>query len=215
MLKELFRRSAVTASEHELLETVRTEVIADPVALRERLAGLTRDIDIAEREWDALDRRGDSAAFLRAQVVAERIQQLRADAAPLPAAIASAERRREAFLALSRLFDALAADVAARTQVLLERPPLETRERDRQVRALDQATRVHGRVAGRLAAISTSRRFKDPHDALRTLRFDLEARIKELDRLRTPGLRPPVAMPQQMAELTDVMEGRASRKESA
>jgi hypothetical protein len=215
MLKELFGRSAVTAPERELLETIRTDAIADPAALRERLAGLQHDTDAAERDWDALDRRGDSAAFLRAQGAAERIQRLRAQTAPLTAAITSAERRREAFLSLARLCDALAADVAAKTQVLLEHPPQDARERDRQIRALDQATRVHGRIAGRLSVVSTSRRFKDPHDALRVLRGDLDARIKELDRLRTPGLRPPVAMPAQMAELIDAMEGRTSHRETA
>jgi hypothetical protein len=118
-------------------------------------------------------------------------------------------------LALARLFDVVSADVAARTQVLLEHPPQEAPEREAQLRELDQATRVHVRLAGRLAAFSAGRQFRDPPDALRLLRDDLEHRIQELDRKRTPGMRAPFVMPAQMSELLDVIDGRTSRKESA
>jgi hypothetical protein len=215
LLKKLFGAPAMTATERDLLDTIREAAIANPDVLRERLAALNGQIDAAERDWERLDRRGDSASFLQLRPIAERLQALRAEAAPLPAAIESAERRRVAFLSLARLFDAVAADVSARVAVLLEHPPQDTRERDAQLRALDQATRVHVRLAGRLTAISASPQFRDPPDALKVLRDDLERRIHEIDRKRTPGMRAPFVIPAQMSELLDVMEGRMSRKESA
>src|SRR5690606_16082440 len=100
LLKKLFGAPAVTATERDLLDTIREAAIANPDVLRERLATLNGQIDAAERDWERLDRRGDSASFLQLQPIAERLQTLRAEAAPLPAAIESAERRRAAFLAL-------------------------------------------------------------------------------------------------------------------
>ena len=77
-----------------------------------------------------------------------------------------------------------------------------------ELRALDQATRIHGRLAGRLAAISTSPLFRDPADALGTVRADLEARLHELDRMRVPGMRRPLEWPAAMTELLEAVEGR-------
>jgi len=215
LLKKLFGTNTVTPTERDLLATIRVEAIPDPDKLREQLTALNGQIDDAEREWERLDRRGDAASFLQLQPIAERLRALRAQAATLPMAIEAAERRRSAFLSLVRLFDAVAADVAARTQVLLERPPQDARERDAQIRALDQATRVHVRLAGRLSAISAGvGQFRDPPDALKVLRDDLERRIQELDKKRTPGMRAPFVMPAHMSELLDVMDGRV-RKETA
>ncbi len=217
MLTKWFGKVAITPLERDLLDTVRPDVIPDPEVLRERLAALHAQIAAAEREWDALDARaGDPRAFLARQPVAERLQQLREQAAPLPVQIEATDRRRTAFLALVRMFDAVAAEVSARTCVLLEHPPQNVRERDAQLRALEQATRIHGRLAGRLAAISTSPLFRDPADALKVLRDDLEAHIRELDRLRVPGMKPALTWPPQMVELLDVAEDRTtSRKETA
>lgn len=113
------------------------------------------------------------------------------------------------------MFDAVAAEVSARTCVLLEHPPQDARERDAQLRALDDATRLHSRLAGQLSAISTSRQFKAPPDALRALRVDLEYCSRELDRLRVPGMRRPLTWPPQMLELLDAVEDRTARKETA
>lgn len=210
MLAKLFGgKATVSPLEVDLLDTIRAEAIPNPQVLREREAALNQQIAATEREWDALDARsGDPRAFLARQPVAERLQQLREQAAPLSAQIESAERRRTAFLALVRLFAAVAAEVSARTGVLLEHPPQDARERDRQLRALDQATRIHGRLAGRLAAISTSPLFRDPPDALGTVRADLEARLHELDRLRVPGMRRPLDWPETMTALLDTVENR-------
>lgn len=213
MLARLFGRTTITPQERELLTSLRT--IPNPDALRAQLATLQQQIESAETEWDQLDRRGDAAGYLKLQPLAERIARLQAQAAPLPAAIASAERRREAFLALVRQLAAVAADVGARVNSLLEHPPQDARQRDAQLRALDQATRIHGRLAGRLAAMSASRQFRDPPDALRVLRDDLEARMRELDRLRVPGMKPALTWPPQTLELLDVVEDRTSRKETA
>lgn len=215
MLKRLFGPPALTATERDLLDTIRDAAIPNPEVLRGRLTALTQQINDAEREWERLDRRGDAAAFLALTPIAERLAALRAEAAPLPTAIDAAERRRSAFLSLVRLCEAVAAEVAARTQGLLEHPPQDARERDAQIRALDQATRVHVRLAGRLSAISASPQSRNPPDALKVLRDDLDRRLQELDRKRTPGMRAPFVMPAQMSELLDVMEGRMSRKETA
>lgn len=208
MLKKLFGAPTVTATERDLLDTVRDAAIPNPEGLRERLAGFNKQIDAAEREWERLDRRGDAASFLALNPIAERLRTLLAEAAPLPAAIESAERRRAAFLALVRMFDAVAAEVSARTCTLLEHPPQDVRERDAQLRALDQATRIHGRLAGRLATLSTSPLFRDPPDALGNLRADMEARIRELDRLRVPGMRRQLEWPAAMTELIAAVDDR-------
>lgn len=215
MLKRFFGTPAIAPTERELLDTIRDTVIPDPASLRERLAVLTRQIDDEEREWERLDRRGDSSAFLALQPVAERLKATRALAAPLPMLIESAGRRRVAFLALARLFDAVAADVSARVKALVETPPQDARARVDELRALDQATRVHSRLASRLAAVSTSHRFKDPPDAVRLVREDLELRIRELERLRGTGMRAPLAMPAQMTELWAAVEGRDETRQSA
>jgi hypothetical protein len=208
MLKKLFGVPTVTGTERDLLETVRDSAIPNPDVLRERLVGLTQHINAAEREWERLDRRGDAAAFLALTPIAERLQTLRTEAAPLPAAIDSAERRRAAFLALVRMFNAVAAEVSARTCALLEHPSQDVRERDAQLRALDQATRIHGRLAARLAAVSTSPIFRDPVDALGTLRADLETRTRELDRLRVPGMRRVLEWPAAITELIEAVDDR-------
>jgi hypothetical protein len=208
MLKRLFGVPTVTATELDLLDTVRGSAIPNPEVLRERLAGFNHQIDATEREWERLDRRGDAASFLALRPIAEQLQTLRAEAALMPEAIESAERRRTAFLALARMFDAVAAEVSARTCMLLEHPPQDVRERDAHLRALDQATRIHGRLAGRLAAISTSPLFRDPPDALGILRADMEARIRELDRLRVPGMRRQLEWLAAMTELIAAVDDR-------
>lgn len=211
MLAKLFggKTATVTALEQDLLDSIRTSAIPDPQELRERLATLHAQIGATEREWDALDARaGDPRAFLARQPVAERLQQLREQAAPLPAAIESAERRRAAFLSLARLFDSVAATVAAQTQALLFSAPQDDAERARQLRALDQGTRLHVRLANRLAAISNSPTFREPPDALAALRDTYAAQIRQCDLLRTPGHKPRFEWPGAMTELLDVMEDR-------
>jgi hypothetical protein len=206
MLTKWFAKTAITPLERDLLDTIRDSAIPNPDRLREQLAALTRRIDATEREWERLDRHGNAEAFLALTPTAERLQALRAEAPPLLAAIESATRRRATFLALVRLFEAVAADVAARTQRLLEQPLRDSRERVEQLRELDHSTRIHVRLAARLAAISTSRQFRNPPDALRVLRDDLEARMRELERLRAPGMRLPLEWPIPMTELLDVVE---------
>lgn len=203
--------ATVTTTERDLLDTIRPGMIPDPAVLRERLAALTEQIATTEAEWERLDRRADASAFLQLQPVAERLQRLHAEADSFPAAIESAERRRTAFLALARMFDAVAADVAARTRILLEQPPQDARERERQLRELNQTTRAHARLAARLAAISTSRQFKEPVDALRVLRGAAELMIRDLDRLRLPGHKPAFVWPAGIAELLDTVEDRTSK----
>lgn len=208
MLTKWFGKAAMTPLERDLLDTVRDSAIPNPEVLRERLAGRTQQIDAAEREWERLDRRGDAAAFLALTPIAERLQVLRAEAAPLPAAIETAKRRRAAFLALSRLFESVAATVAAQTQALLFQPPQDTAERARQLRALEQSTRLHVRLANRLAAVSRSPTFREPDDALAVLRDTYAAQIRQCDLLRTPGSKPRLEWPAAMAELLDVVEDR-------
>jgi hypothetical protein len=208
MLAKLFSsKTTVTALEHDLLDSIRTSAIPDPQVLRERLATLHAQIDATECEWDALDQRaGDPRAFLARQPVAEQLQALREKAAPLPAAIESAERRRAAFLSLARLFDSVAATVAAQTMALLFQAPPDAAERARQLRALDQSTRLHVRLANRLAAISSSPTFREPDDALAALRNTYAVQIHECDRLRTPGHKPRFEWPSAMTELLEVVE---------
>jgi hypothetical protein len=211
LLKKLVGAPAATATERDLLDTICDSAIPNPAALRERLAGLTQQIDAAEREWERLDRRGDAAAFLALTPIAERLQALRAEAADLPPQIERAERRRSAFLALARMHAAIAADTTARLQVLLEHPPSDAGERDKQLGELDRSTRLHSRVIAHLSRVSNSPLFHDPADALRVLRDDLEARIAEVNRWRVPGMRRPLEWPAAMTELIEVMEGRERR----
>jgi hypothetical protein len=210
MLARLFGgKTTVTALEHDLLDSIRPTAIADPQVLRERLAALHTQIDATEREWDALDARaGDPRAFLARQPVAERLQELREQAAPLAAAIESAERRRAAFLALVRLFDSVTATVAAQTQALLFQAPQDAADRARQLRALDQSTRLHVRLAHRLAAVSSSPTFHEPADALALLRDTYAEQIRQCDLLRLPGHKPRFEWPPAMTEWLDVMEDR-------
>lgn len=205
MLKRLFGTPAIT-TERDLSDTVRDSAIPNPAALKERLAGLTQQIDATEREWERLDKRADPSAFLAATGVAERLQALRAEAAPLPAAIEVAERRRSAFLSLARLFESVAATAAAQTQALLFQPPQDPAERARLLRELDRSSRLHVRLANRLAAVSTSPTFRAPDDALAVLRDTYAEHIRQCDLLRTPGHKPRFEWPPTMTEVLDVME---------
>lgn len=81
MLTKWFSKATITPIERDLLDTIRPEVIADPDKLREQLAALTQAIESADAEWERLDRRGDAAAFLALQPIAERLQHLRVQAA--------------------------------------------------------------------------------------------------------------------------------------
>src|SRR5688500_7138425 len=96
----LFRRTtaaqAPTQDTIDLLATLRQDRIPDPAVLRAELQRFDEQIAETEKQWDALDRRGDAAAFLQLQPLAHRLQELRARAATLPAQIADAERRRDA-----------------------------------------------------------------------------------------------------------------------
>ena len=209
MIKELFGKAGITSLEHDLLATIRPDVIPDPDVLRERLAALNAELESREREWDSLDARsGDPRAFLARQPVAERLQQLREQVEPLLFAIESAERRREAFLTLTRLFESVAATVAAQTQALLFQPPQDTAERARQLRALEHSTRLHVRLANRLAAVSSSPTFREPDDALVVLRDTYAAQIRQCDLLRTPGSKPRLEWPPAMTALLDTVENR-------
>lgn len=211
MLKRLFGTptATVTATERDLLDTVRPDAIPDPAVLRERLAALHAQIAVTEGEWDALDARaGDPRAFLARQPVAERLQHLREQAEPLPAAIESAERRRDAFLQLNRLFESIAATVAAQTDMLRFRPPQDARERMRQLRTLDQSTRLHVRLANQLRPISSSPTFREPDDALAVLRDTYAEQLRQCDLLRTPGHKPRFEWPDAISELLDVIQNR-------
>lgn len=219
MLKALMSRAArntESAADRELLASVRADVMPDPVALRRELADLERQIHAAEQEWRDLERRTDDCAFLARRPVAERLAALRERARPLPITIATAERRRAAFLKLAHLFDSLGAEVTARLHSLMEHPPCVRHAREEQVRALDQVTRIHVRLAGRLGAISTHKTFqREPPDALHLLRDDLEARIHELDHLRVPGHKPALTWPPHLRALLDDAEDRTARKDIA
>ena len=89
---------APAADMTDLLSTLRPNSIPDPVALRAALDDLTRQIEAGDAEWERLELRGDAAAFLQFQPLAQRLQELRAQAALLPDQIAGAERRRDAFV---------------------------------------------------------------------------------------------------------------------
>ncbi len=209
MLARLFgTKATLTALEHDLLDSIRESAIPNPNVLRERLATLNRQIDAAEAEWENLDRRGDAGSFLHLQPIAERLHALRAEAASLPAALAAAQQRRDAFLALNRLFDATAADVSARMAILLERPPADAREHDVQLEVLDQATRLLGHLATRLNIVSNAPQFRRVDDALKLLREEYERRIHACDLLRAPGMRRKLVLPETMSALLDVMENR-------
>lgn len=198
----------------DLLSTLRTNQVPDPAVVRADLDNINRQIEAADAEWERLDRRGDAAAFLQMTPVAERLQELRAQAATLPDQIADAERRRDAFIQLAALFENVRDDVRARLCALLEHPPQDERARDQQLRALDQATKIHVRLAARLHAVSTDRRFREPADALTILRRDLDARIRELDRLRLPGFKQPVSWPPRIVELLEMLEDSLPKKET-
>jgi chromosome segregation ATPase len=212
----LFRRWAAvrppTLDTTDLLSTLRANV-PDPAALRAALDDLTRQIEAADAEWERLDRRGDAAAYLQLQPLAQRLQELRAQASLLPDQIAEAERRRDTFVQLAVLFEDVRDDAHARLCALLEHPPQDERERNQQLRALDQATKLHVRFALRLHAVSTDRRFREPPDAIAALRDDVQARVRELDRLRLPGMKQPVAWSSEVVSLLDILESRTHRKE--
>lgn len=214
----LFGRAPIgapSADMPDLLSTLRPNSIPDPMVLRIDLNDLTRQIAEGDAEWERLDRRGDASAFLQLQPLAQRLRELRAQAATLPAKIVDAERRRDAFVQLATRFGEVRDDEHARLFALLEHPPHDKRDRDQQLRALDQATKLHFRLALRLHAVSTDRRFREPSDALRVLRDDLEVRIRELDRLRLPGMKQPVSWPPEILELLETLESGSLRKETA
>ncbi len=117
--KLLGRSGPVVPLERDLLDSIHPAAIPDPGVLRARLDTLHAEIAAAEREWERLDGAGDPSSLLKLTPIAERLTALRAQASPLPAQIDAAERRRSAFLQLARLFDAVAAEVSARTLHLL------------------------------------------------------------------------------------------------
>lgn len=188
--------------------SVREELIADPAKLRATLVDIDEQIATADAEWERLDNRGDASAFLKMTPMALRLEELRTRAAAIPPRIVEAERRRAAFLELARLFEQAGSDVRTQLRSLLEHPPQEPQSRVARLRALDHATKIHVRLAARLRVISTDPSFREPADALKILRDDLHARIREVDRLRVPGMKEPLVWPPQMIELLETLEGR-------
>lgn len=203
------------AEAERLLKTIRRSVIEDPVALEEELAQYGRQIDAADAEFDRLSTRRDSGAFLDLQPLAERLRDLRARARRLPARIASARNRETAFLALARRYGALTDDVQARLDALIDHPLPDDDARAAAIRELDEVVRLHYRVALQLQSVSEDPSFSEPPDAIRMLKGILEERILELDRLRTPGLKPRFVAPPDVASLIEAVQGRTSQREHA
>ncbi len=205
---------ALTPEQTDLLRTLRRDIVGDPVALSNELAGHTRQIETGDVEFDRLDKRGDSSAYLKLHPLAERLEVLRARAKTLPAQIAEAQRREDAFLQLAEHFDVVAEDVQAQFDMLLEHPPADEHARLAALGKLEDTTRLHSRIAWALQAVSVSRRFKEPADALRLLRDALEARLRELERVRVPGAKTRTVPPPEIAALMAALGGHA-RKETA
>jgi hypothetical protein len=218
MLKKLFNvTEQLEPNERALLASIHEDVIEDPAVLSSRRATLTQQLALAEREWAQLVEAPDPASFLRRPAVAERIAALKAEIAPLPARIGTAEHRRAAVLSLARWCAALRAEVEAQTVAVLEHSPRDPDARAAQLKELDTATRLHTRVAARLAALSSAREFVRVPDAVKVVRDARQAQVLACDRLRVPGMRQPVIMPPQMLELLDTAEGKTpqAKKEIA
>lgn len=221
MLNWLFRRRGSdsmtrTPEQIALLGTLRREVIPDPAALRAELDALTRQFEAGEVEFDRLDRRGDSSAFLHLRPLAEQQQERRVRAARLPAQIESAERRENAFLDLAERCEDVENHEQALIDTLVHRPPADEDERRQVLGVLAETARLHFRMKLHLRSVAKHPRFKEPPDALNLLKETLSARVREIDRLpaRTPGLKPRFAPPPEVGALLDILEGRAAaRKE--
>jgi hypothetical protein len=212
VIAKLFRRAGpLIAPERDLLESIRPQVIPDPDVLRAQMATVAQALAAAEREWVLLEQRPDAAAFLQRQPAAERVQALRAQLAQVSAQIEPATTKRAAVLDLARAHDALAATVAARTQRLIDQPPPDATMRAEELARLYRESRLHQRLAAKLAHVSADRRFKPPVDALGVLKDTHLTRIAEIDRVRSPGQRQPVEWPDTLRALLAVLDDTEGR----
>jgi hypothetical protein len=215
VLRRWFGTDVLQQSEPALLETIRESEIPDPDSLRARLAAVQDQIAATEVEWGRLHGSIDAADFLELTPLATRLQYLRDAAGALPSRITSAARRRDAFLALARMWEAAAADVSARLLALIDHPPADAAERVANLRRLDEAARLHRLIAGRLSLVSTSPQFRRPPDALRVMRDELEARIRELQRVRMSGGATSDGWPAEIADLVAALEQEDGRRTDA
>lgn len=203
---------AASADEAALLAQL-TPDFDDPEDLRRQLAAFEETRAADDAQWERLDRQHNPRAFLEQKAIAERRPHLQAQIDALPPRIRAAEKRRAAFLELTRVFaevdDAIATDAAALyTRLFGSTIP----ERRAQFAALDGLLRLRGRLAAALAAASRAPRFhRRGPDPFHALRQDLLDRIAEIDRFRMPGgVKTAVPWPTRAQDLLAVLASKGA-----
>jgi hypothetical protein len=161
----------------------------DPQDLRRQLAAFEETRAADDAQWERLDRQHNPRAFLEQKAIAERRPHLQAQIDALPPKIRAAEKRRAAFLELTRLFAEVDEAITAEAATLYDRAFKSTiEERRAQFVVLDGLLRLRGHLVAALAAVSRAPRFRrrapDPLGAYRQTLLDYAG---EIDRFRTPG----------------------------
>lgn len=202
-------RPAATETTEDLLASLRGRT--QPVVLIE-LRRTQAERAECSAAWERLDS-GNPRSVLEQPRLAQRLLDLAADEERLTKEYADAGRRAEAFLELAAATERARQNVEILATALRDHTPGDPKIRQRQLQALDDADRLYARLVWTGQRVSIHPLFREPPDALKTLRLALELRLREIEKVRVPGGKGRFAMPANLAAIIDVLDGRAPKEQ--
>ena len=195
------------AATNEAAELLAACNLPNPEGLRQQLRAFEahRDADESRSEQIQHDRR----AILEQVAIADRRPRLQAQIDALTSQIASAERRRMAFVGLVAILDDLDQRIAKESQRLYADLLIVSKD-DRRIRLefLDGLVRRRATIAAPLALVSPARRFRRAPDPAAALADDLRRCADDIERALGPGMRRTMsAWPAHAQELINALKG--------
>jgi len=187
--------------------------LPDPADLRRQLDAFQSQLRTDDEAWERYDRTSNPHAFLQQTQISERRERLLLQIDALRTQVATAERRRAAFLRLVDILRAMDQQIVQQCHQFYAAVLTASKdERRAGVASLDGLMRARARLAAPLAAVAARREFRRTPDPLSALAHDLRTCADEIDRALGPGMpRAPITLPGGTLELLGVLtDGRSA-----
>ena len=162
-----------------------------PDAVNVDLQRKSAENDARRAEWKRVREQGDHHAFDRQPGLARQMIADEESEKALRWEFADSTRRVGAFERVNRRFDEVAAEEQRLLDAALNRPASDPKEWDRQLADLGEVSRLRSRLGWAAETVSSHKKFRERHDALKVLHGELLARAQRVERARgVPGDKP-------------------------